>query len=92
MLLEDQDRALWDGAAIAEGWRVLERAARPAAGPVPAAGRDRRRPRPGGAGLDLVASLYGQLAHVKPSQVVELNRAVAVAMDEGPERGLELLA
>ncbi len=65
--------------------------AAPPAGAVPAAGRDRGRARAGGAGLSLVASLYGRLARVAPSPVVELNRAVAVAMDEGPDRGLELL-
>jgi len=93
VLLEDQDRALWDGDRISEGWRMLERAAR------------HRRPGPyqlqaaiAGAHAQeapdwsLVASLYGRLAQVTPSPVVELNRAVAVAMDEGPERGLELLA
>jgi RNA polymerase sigma-70 factor (ECF subfamily) len=93
VLLEDQDRALWDRDRIAEGWRMLERAAR------------HRRPGPyqlqaaiAGAHAQeapdwsLVASLYGRLAQVTPSPVVELNRAVAVAMDEGPERGLELLA
>src|SRR5439155_17489328 len=37
------------------------------------------------------ASLYGLLAEAQPSPVIELNRAVAVAMAEGPERGLELL-
>ena len=92
VLLDDQDRRLWDEGRIAEGWRVLERAA--------------RHRRPGQYQLQaaiagahaqeapdwsLVASLYGRLALVAPSPVVELNRAVAVAMDEGPERGLELL-
>jgi RNA polymerase sigma-70 factor (ECF subfamily) len=38
-----------------------------------------------------IAALYGFLAHVQPTSVVELNRAVALAMAEGPERGLELL-
>jgi RNA polymerase sigma-70 factor (ECF subfamily) len=92
VLLEEQDRARWDADRIAEGWRMLERAAR------------HRRPGPyqlqaaiAGAHVQeapdwsLVASLYGRLACVAPSPVVELNRAVAVAMDEGPERGLELL-
>jgi RNA polymerase sigma-70 factor, ECF subfamily len=38
-----------------------------------------------------IAALYGRLARLQPSPVVELNRAVAVAMSEGPARGLELL-
>jgi RNA polymerase sigma-70 factor (ECF subfamily) len=39
-----------------------------------------------------IARLYAWLARVTPTPVVELNRAVAVAMAEGPERGLELIA
>jgi RNA polymerase sigma-70 factor, ECF subfamily len=38
-----------------------------------------------------IASLYGLLARAQPSPVIELNRAAAVAMAEGPERGLELM-
>jgi RNA polymerase sigma-70 factor (ECF subfamily) len=38
-----------------------------------------------------IAALYGELAHIDPSPVVALNRAVAIAMAEGPERGLELI-
>jgi RNA polymerase sigma-70 factor (ECF subfamily) len=38
-----------------------------------------------------IARLYGELAHLHPSPVVELNRAVAVAMAEGPQSGLELI-
>ena len=58
-------------------------------GPVPAAGGDRRR-----STLEpetdwpQIAALYGRLAWLAPSPVVELNRAVAVAMADGPERGL----
>ena len=73
--------------------RALERAlSLPPPGAVPAAGGDRRRStsrrRPTGRRS---RSLYGRLAELSPSPVVELNRAVAVAMAEGPERGLELV-
>jgi RNA polymerase sigma-70 factor, ECF subfamily len=94
--LEEQDRALWDAGRIAEGLALSERAA--AAGPVGphtvqariAAGHavaaaaeqtDWAR----------IARLYEWLARVAPGPVVELNRAAAVAMSEGPERGLELI-
>jgi RNA polymerase sigma-70 factor (ECF subfamily) len=91
VLLQDQDRSLWHRDRIAEGRRVLERAEslrRPGAYQLQAAiaaahsGEETDWPR--------VAALYGQLATLAPSPVVELNRAVAVAMAEGPERGLEL--
>ena len=38
-----------------------------------------------------IGLLYGQLKRIQPSPVIELNRAIAVAMDEGPEAGLELI-
>jgi RNA polymerase sigma-70 factor (ECF subfamily) len=91
VLLEDQDRSLWHGDRITEGGRALERA------------ESLRRPGPyqlqaaiaavhSGDQTDWaqVAALYGKLALLAPSPVVELNRAVAVAMAEGPERGLEV--
>jgi RNA polymerase sigma-70 factor, ECF subfamily len=92
VLLDDQDRELWDSERIDEGRRMLERA-------LPL-----RRPGPyqlqaAIASLHLepetdwpqIAALYERLARLAPSPVVELNRAVAVAMAEGPERGLELI-
>ncbi len=92
VLLEDQDRSLWDPARIEEGRRLLDRALR------------LRRPGPyqlqaAIASLHLedetdwaqIAALYGELAARRPSPVVELNRAVAVAMAEGPETGLALI-
>jgi RNA polymerase sigma-70 factor (ECF subfamily) len=92
VLLEDQDRSLWDEARIAEGRRVLERAlalGQPCPYQVQAAiaslhsepDPDRRE----------IAALYDRLAGLAPSPVVELNRAVAVALAEGPEAGLALL-
>ena len=97
VLLEDQDRSLWDRREIDTGLGLLERAARLGPpGPYRAAGRDRRRACAGRTAPDQtdwarIASLYALLAVAQPSPVIELNRAVAVAMAEGPERGLELL-
>jgi len=92
VLLEDQDRSLWETARIDEGRAVLGRA-------LPL-----RRPGPyqlqaAIASLHLepetdwpqIAALYGRLADLAPSPVVELNRAVAVAMAKGAEQGLELI-
>jgi RNA polymerase sigma-70 factor (ECF subfamily) len=92
VLLDDQDRALWDPERIEEGRHVLERA-------LPL-----RKPGPyqlqaAIASLHLedetdwnqIAALYGRLACFTPTPVVRLNRAVAVAMAEGPEQGLELI-
>ncbi len=92
--LGDQDRTLWDEDRIRLGLATLERAA--------------RLRRPGEYQLQAaitalqvqdadtdwaqIAELYGALAALTPSPVVELNRAVAVGLAHGPEAGLELLA
>ena len=97
MLLEDQDRSRWDRAEIDEGRALLDRALR--AGPRRARTRSRRRsprsttPRPDAGATDWreIAALYGRLATLAPSPVVELNRAVAIAMADGPAAGLALL-
>jgi RNA polymerase sigma-70 factor, ECF subfamily len=96
VLLEDQDRSLWDRREIETGLGLLERAGRLGpAGPyvlqAAIAGEHARAVTPEETGWDRIASLYGLLAMAQPSPVVELNRAVAVAMAEGPDRGLELL-
>jgi RNA polymerase sigma-70 factor (ECF subfamily) len=91
VLLEDQDRSLWDTARIEEGLRVLERAyalRRP--GPYQlqaaiAAGHARDEP------WETIAAVYDRLAELEPSPVVELNRAVAHAFAHGPEHGLHLI-
>jgi RNA polymerase sigma-70 factor, ECF subfamily len=92
VLLEDQDRALWDREEIASGERALERAlSRRAPGPyqlqagIAAAhsGESSDWPR--------IALLYGRLAELTPSPVIDLNRAVAIAMVEGPEAGLAIV-
>ena len=63
---------------------------------LPAAGRHRRLSRHGGRGgghrlASRIAALYGELLEMVPSPIVELNRAVAVAMADGPEAGLALV-
>ncbi len=94
--LEEQDRTLWDGEAIAEGVRLLDAAMR-LGGPGPyqlqAAIAACHATAPRGADTDWarISTLYGELARLVPSPVVRLNRAVAVAMAEGPAAGLELV-
>jgi len=96
VLLDDQDRARWNQARIAEGTRVLERAlSRRAAGPyqlqAAIAALHSQAPRPDDTDWAQIAALYGELARRQASPVVELNRAVAVAMADGPAAGLALL-
>ena len=92
VLLDDQDRSLWDENAIAEGRRVLGRALalrRPGPYQVQAAIAELHTA--DSTEWDQIAALYERLLAYTPSPVVELNRAVAVAFAEGPERGLTLL-
>ena len=95
VLLEDQDRARWDHAMIDEGLAILDRAIvarRP--GPYQLQGAiaalHARAPRPEDTDWPQIAALYDRLAESSPSPVVELNRAVAIAMADGPELGLAL--
>jgi RNA polymerase sigma-70 factor (ECF subfamily) len=93
VLLEDQDRSRWSPERIAEGTRVLERALsqrRPGRYQLQAA-IAALHVEEGETDWPQIAALYGELARLEPSPVVELNRAVAVALAEGPERGLALL-
>lgn len=96
VLLEDQDRSLWDRAAIDEGVARLEAAlARRQPGPyqIQAAISALHAQAPTAADTDWpqIAALYGELARYVPSPVVELNRAVAVGMAYGPLAALALL-
>jgi RNA polymerase sigma-70 factor, ECF subfamily len=96
VLLEDQDRSRWDARKVAEGHRVLERALslrRPGPYQLQAAIAALHAEAATSAETDWaqIAALYGQLARNEPSPVVELNRAVAIAMAEGPARGLDLV-
>jgi RNA polymerase sigma-70 factor (ECF subfamily) len=96
ILLEQQDRALWNRAQIAEGIGLVEKSltshrfgsytlqaaiAAVHAEADSAATTDWRQ----------IVMLYNRLAQIQPSPVVELNRAVAIAMCEGPEAGLTLI-
>jgi RNA polymerase sigma-70 factor, ECF subfamily len=96
VLLENQDRSLWNREQIAEGSALVERALSSGqfgpytlqaaivavhAGALSAAATDWAR----------IVGLYDVLAQADPSPVVELNRAVAVAMRDGPEAGLALI-
>jgi RNA polymerase sigma-70 factor, ECF subfamily len=96
VLLADQDRSLWDRTRIEEGTRVLDRAiALGRGGPyvlqAAIAALHAEAGSPAATDWPGIAALYAELARVAPSPVVELNRAVAVAMAEGPEPGLALL-
>jgi RNA polymerase sigma-70 factor (ECF subfamily) len=96
VLLEDQNRALWDRAEIAEGLARIEAALRDApAGPygvqAAIAATHARADRPEETDWRQIAALYAVLYELTPTPIVELNRAVAVAMSDGPERGLALL-
>ncbi|HET7573490.1 MAG TPA: RNA polymerase sigma factor [Solirubrobacterales bacterium] len=96
ILLEDQDRALWNRAQIADGTALVERAlAAGTVGPytlqaaisaVHAAAET-----PAATDWAQIVALYDVLAQIEPSPVVELNRAVAVAMRDGPAAGLALI-
>lgn len=96
ILLEDQDRSLWNRAYIEEGLALVERVlasrrfgpytiqaaiAAVHAGAATAAATDWGR----------IVELYDLLARATPSPVIELNRAVAIAMRDGPQAGLELI-
>jgi RNA polymerase sigma-70 factor, ECF subfamily len=96
VLLEDQDRGRWNAAEIDEGRRVLERALRMRApGPYQVqaaiAAIHADAPRPEDTDWAQIAGLYSELLRMTPSPVVELNRAVAVAMAAGPDEGLTLI-
>jgi RNA polymerase sigma-70 factor, ECF subfamily len=94
--LEDQDRSRWDRAEIAEGQQVLQgalRAGRPGPYQLQALIASCHASADKAADTDwpVIARVYGQLARITPSPVVELNRAVAVGMARGPAAGLALV-
>jgi RNA polymerase sigma-70 factor (ECF subfamily) len=96
VLLEDQDRARWDHDMIDEGVAELDRAIRgrrpgPYQLQAAIAALHARAPRPEDTDWPQIATLYARLAVADPSPVVELNRAVAVAMADGPAAGLSVL-
>src|SRR5206468_8738581 len=92
ILLDDQDRALWNQEQIAEGLALVERAlASRRFGPyslqAAIAAVHAQAPTPAATNWAEIAGLYDVLVRVDPSPVVELNRAVAVAMRDGPLAG-----
>jgi len=96
VLLEEQERGRWDRAAIAEGVALLDRALalrRPGPYQIQAAIAALHDEAATAAATDWpqIAVLYGTLACLMPTPVIALNRAVAVAMADGMERGLALL-
>jgi len=96
VLLEDQDRTLWDQEEIAQGVELLERAlAMKTPGPYQAQAAinilHAQARRPEETDWAQIVALYDVLYEMMPSPVVELNRAVAVAMAEGIEQGMILL-
>jgi RNA polymerase sigma-70 factor, ECF subfamily len=96
VLLADQDRSLWDRAAISQGELLLERAllaGRPGPYQIHAAIAACHSCAASAGETDWrqIAALYGELLRYEPTSVTEANRAVAVAMADGPEAGLRLL-
>jgi RNA polymerase sigma-70 factor (ECF subfamily) len=96
ILLDEQDRSRWDQARILEGSTLVERAMRMRRpGPyqlqaaIAAVHDDASTP--GGTDWRQIEGLYDALLRLAPSPVVELNRAVAVAMTRGPAAGLAIV-
>jgi RNA polymerase sigma-70 factor (ECF subfamily) len=96
VLLDDQDRALWSRDHIAEGQALVERALSsrrfgPYALQAAIAAVHAEAPRAAATDWAQIVGLYDVLARADPSPVVELNRAAAVAMRDGPAAGLALI-
>ena len=96
VLLEDQDRTLWDRAEIEAGLAVLERALRihrPGPYQIQAAisALHAQAAKPADTDWPQIAALYEQLSRLAPSPVIDLNRAVALGMAHGPLVGLMFL-
>jgi RNA polymerase sigma-70 factor (ECF subfamily) len=97
VLLEEQDRTLWDPAQIAEGLRLVEDAlrlpGRPQAYAVQGAiaALHARAPSYRETDWPQIAGLYEVLLRISPSPVIELNHAAAVSMVDGPGRALDLI-
>ena len=97
VLLLDQDRGRWDHVLIRRGLAALERAERVGGAPGPyalqaaIAACHARAATPAETDWPRIVALYDALSQLAPSPVVELNRAVAVAMAFGPAAGLEIV-
>ena len=95
VVLEEQDRSLWNRDQIAEALPLVEQALRGAPGPFSVqaaiAAVHCQAARPEDTDWAQIVALYDQLAQLQPSPIVSLNRAVAMAMMEGPRTGLVLI-
>ena len=96
ILLEDQDRSLWNRDQIAEGTRLVEQALSSGGGGPYAiqaaiAAVHAGAATAGETDWDEIVGLYGVLVGMDPSPVIELNRAVAIAMRDGPAAGLTII-
>jgi len=93
--LEEQDRSRWNHKQIAEALPLITDAARGASGPfalqAAIAAAHCRAAHPADTNWPEIVQLYDQLERVQPSPIVSLNRAVAVAMAEGPRAGLTVI-
>ena len=96
VLLDDQDRSLWNRVQIEEGCRLVEKALK--AGPLgpyqlqaAIAAVHGEALTHGQTDWPQIVGLYDLLMMIEPTPVVKLNRAVAVAMRDGPEKGLEII-
>src|SRR5262249_8082427 len=92
----EQNRSLWDRARIAEGARLVEQALRsrrfgPYTLQAAIAAVHAQAPSAAATGWGEIVGLYDVLLRADPSPVIELNRAVAVAMRDGPAAGLALV-
>jgi RNA polymerase sigma-70 factor (ECF subfamily) len=95
VVLEEQDRSRWDQAQIAEAMPLVDEALRGAPGPfalqAAIAAVHCQAARPEDTDWPQIVRLYDLLGRVQPSPIVSLNRAVAVAMVDGPQPGLALI-
>jgi len=96
IVLEEQDRSLWNRPQIAEGSRLVERALSsrrfgPYSLQAAIAALHCEAARPADTDWNEIVYLYDLLLRIEPTPIVELNRAVAVAMRDGPEAGLALV-
>lgn len=96
VLLDDQDRSLWNRDQIAEGAALVQRAlASSGFGPytlqAAIAAVHSTAPRPAATDWDQIVGFYDVLAQIEHSPIVDLNRAVAVAMRDGPAAGVKLI-
>jgi RNA polymerase sigma-70 factor (ECF subfamily) len=97
VLLEEQDRTLWDHGQIAEGLRLVEEALRMPGRPQPyavqaaIAALHARAPNYSDTDWPQIAGLYEVLLRISPSPVIELNHAAVVSMVDGPARALDLI-